>query len=58
MYNGLTRGVMHLALGPGSDKCETAMYFQTDTHMKVVLPHWFDDSVKLRVGGLTLPMAG
>jgi hypothetical protein len=26
--------------------------------MKVVLPHWFDDSVKLGVRGLTLPMAG
>src|ERR1700691_2721844 len=50
---GLTRDVTHLfALGPGSDKYETAMHFQADTHMKVVLPHWFDDAVKLGVGGL------
>ena len=54
---GLTRDVTHLfALGPGSDKYETAMHFQADTHMKVVLPHWFDDAVKLGVGGL--PTAG
>lgn len=54
---GLTRDVTHLfALGPGSDKYETAMHFQADTHMKVVLPHWFDDAIKLGVGGL--PTAG
>lgn len=51
--NGLTRDVTHLfALGPGSDKYETAMHFQADTRMKVVLPHWFDDAVTLGVGGL------
>jgi hypothetical protein len=32
------------------------MHFQADMHMKVVLLHWFDDGVKLRVGGL--PMKG
>jgi hypothetical protein len=52
MRTGLTRDVTHLfALGPGSDKYETAMHFQADTCMKVVLPHWFDNSVKLGVGG-------
>lgn len=28
------------------------MHFQPDTHMKVLLPHWFDDAVTLGIGGL------
>jgi hypothetical protein len=32
------------------------MHFQADRHMKVILLHWFDNSVKLGVGGL--PMTG
>jgi len=52
----LTRDVTHLfALSPGSDKYETAMHFKADTCMKVLLPHWFDDVVKLGVG---LPTGG
>lgn len=51
--NGLTRDVTHLfALGPGSNKYETAMHYQVDTKMKVILPHWFDDAVTLGIGGL------
>lgn len=50
---GLTRDVTHLfALGTSSNKYETALHYQRDTHMKVLLPHWFDDAVKLGVGGL------
>jgi mediator of DNA damage checkpoint protein 1 len=36
---GLTRDIIHLfALRPSSDKYETAMHFQADTHTKAVLP--------------------
>jgi mediator of DNA damage checkpoint protein 1 len=45
---GLTRDVTHLfALGPGSDKYETAMHYQESTGIKVLLPHWFDDTMRL-----------
>ncbi|KAF7970484.1 hypothetical protein HWV62_23847 [Athelia sp. TMB] len=50
---GLTRDVTHLfALSSSSPKYETAMHYQKDTGMKVVLPHWFDDVVKLGVRAL------
>lgn len=53
---GLTRDVTHLfALSPGSNKYETAMHFQEYTKVKVILPHWFDDAVRLGMG--TLPTA-
>ncbi|KAH7883429.1 hypothetical protein F5I97DRAFT_1905100 [Phlebopus sp. FC_14] len=45
---GLTRDVTHLfALHPGSDKYNTALHFAPHTHMTIVTPHWFDDSVRL-----------
>ncbi|TFY62070.1 hypothetical protein EVG20_g6835 [Dentipellis fragilis] len=50
---GLTREVTHLfAVATGSDKYNTAMHFQKDTRMKVLVPHWFDDSVRLGIRGL------
>lgn len=50
---GLTREVTHLfAVAPGSEKYETAMHYQKDTCVKVLAPHWFDDSVRLGTRGL------
>ncbi|KAI0056886.1 hypothetical protein BV25DRAFT_1813329 [Artomyces pyxidatus] len=47
---GLTREVTHLfAACPGSDKYTTALHFQKDTRIKVLVPHWFDDSVRLGI---------
>jgi hypothetical protein len=51
---GLTRDVTHLfAIGPGSEKYRTALRYQKDTQVKVLLPHWFDDSVRLGICGLS-----
>ena len=51
--NALTKDVTHVfALGGGSSKYETAMHFKDGTGMKVLVPHWFDDVVRLGVGGL------
>ncbi|KAH8977291.1 hypothetical protein EDB86DRAFT_2908524 [Lactarius hatsudake] len=51
---GLTRDVTHLfAVAPGSDKYQTALRYQKDTQVKVLLPHWFDDSVRLGICGLS-----
>ena len=51
---GLTRDVTHLfAVGPGSEKYQTALRYQKDTQVKVLLPHWFDDSVRLGICGLS-----
>jgi hypothetical protein len=30
------------------------MHFQEHTHVKVLLPHWFDDAVRLGMGGLSV----
>ncbi len=50
---GLTRDVTHLfAVGPGSEKYQTALRYQKETQVKVLLPHWFDDSVRLGICGL------
>jgi mediator of DNA damage checkpoint protein 1 len=44
---GLTRDVSHLiVLSPEGDKYHTAVQFGKAAGMKVVLPHWFDDSFK------------
>ncbi|KAI0935547.1 hypothetical protein AcV5_003952 [Taiwanofungus camphoratus] len=49
----LTRDVTHLfALSSGSVKYETAMHFRDKTGMCVLVPHWFDDSVRLGIRGL------
>ncbi|KAG2105001.1 BRCT domain-containing protein [Suillus cothurnatus] len=43
----LTRDVTHLfALHAESDKYQTAMHFASRTHMAVLTPHWFDDSIQ------------
>jgi mediator of DNA damage checkpoint protein 1 len=45
---GLTRDVTHLfALSEKSDRYQTAVYYQSETHVSVVTPHWFDDCVLL-----------
>ena len=50
---GLTKDVTHLfALSPSSAKYATAMHFKEETGVRVVLPHWFDDAVRLGMGGL------
>ncbi|CCM03482.1 uncharacterized protein FIBRA_05616 [Fibroporia radiculosa] len=49
----LTRDVTHLfALSTGSLHYETAMHFQDSTHMKILVPHWFEDSIRLGIKGL------
>ncbi|GBE78793.1 hypothetical protein SCP_0116860 [Sparassis crispa] len=49
----LTRDVTHLfALSPGSAKYETAMHYREQTAMCVLVPHWFDDTVRLGIRGL------
>lgn len=51
---GLTKDVTHLfAISPGSSKYETAMHYQKTNDVKVLLPHWFDDV--MRLGIRTLP---
>jgi hypothetical protein len=51
---GLTRDVTHLfAVCPGSEKYRTALRYQKDTQVKVLVPHWFDDSVRLGIRGLS-----
>ncbi|KAI0278529.1 hypothetical protein BC826DRAFT_649275 [Russula brevipes] len=51
---GLTRDVTHLfAVSPGSEKYRTALRYQKDTQVKVLVPHWFDDSVRLGIRGLS-----
>ena len=49
----LTRDVTHLfALTPGSPKYETAMHYREQMHVCVVVPHWFDDTVRLGIRDL------
>lgn len=51
--SGLTKEVTHLfALSKGSAKYETAIKFQKTINIKVLVPHWFDDSVRLGYRGL------
>ncbi|KAH9483371.1 PAX-interacting protein 1 [Psilocybe cubensis] len=48
--SSLTREVTHLfALSREGREYETAMHFQRETGVKVLLPHWFDDVVRLGV---------
>ncbi|PFH45698.1 hypothetical protein AMATHDRAFT_71207 [Amanita thiersii Skay4041] len=49
----LTRDVTHLfALSKSSPKYATALHFQPQTKVHIVLPHWFDDSVRLGMHAL------
>ncbi|KAL0949407.1 hypothetical protein HGRIS_009469 [Hohenbuehelia grisea] len=51
--SALTKDVTHLfAINSSSDKYATAMHHREQTHMKVLLPHWFDDAVRLAVRNL------
>jgi len=51
---GLTRDVTHLfAVSPGSEKYQTALRYQKETQVRVLVPHWFDDSVRLGIRGLS-----
>jgi twin BRCT domain len=51
---GLTRDVTHLfAVRPGSEKYRTALEHQKETQVKVLVPHWFDDSVRFGIRGLS-----
>jgi len=51
---GLTKDVTHLfALSPASTKYSTAMHYREETGVRVILPHWFDDAVRLGMGGLS-----
>lgn len=51
--SALTKDVTHLfALSSGSHKYETAMHFKGVTGMRVIVPHWFDDVVRLGVRNL------
>ncbi|KAG6888376.1 hypothetical protein C0995_008814 [Termitomyces sp. Mi166 len=50
---GLTKDVTHLfATKNTSAKYSTALHFRDDTHVKILLPHWFDDAVRLGISGL------
>ncbi|KAJ7084479.1 hypothetical protein B0H15DRAFT_849331 [Mycena belliarum] len=52
--HGLTKDVTHLfAVSASSNKYATAMRYQADTKIKVLLPHWFDDAVRLGSCNLT-----
>ncbi|KAJ8468323.1 hypothetical protein ONZ45_g17284 [Pleurotus djamor] len=37
---------------PNSAKYHTARHYQPQTHVKILLPHWFDDAVRLGSGAL------
>ncbi|KAI0328357.1 hypothetical protein GY45DRAFT_1326498 [Cubamyces sp. BRFM 1775] len=51
--SALTRDVTHLfALGPGSAKYDTAMHFKEQTGVCILVPHWFDDTVRLGIRDL------
>ena len=41
------------AISPGSPKYETALSYQKHTGIKILLPHWFDDVIRL--GNRKLP---
>ncbi|KAF8210360.1 hypothetical protein K438DRAFT_1809538 [Mycena galopus ATCC 62051] len=52
--HGLTKDVTHLfATSADSEKYAIAMQYQDTTHVKVLLPHWFDDAIRL--GSAKLP---
>jgi hypothetical protein len=44
---GLTKDVTHLfAVTPTSEKYSTGMSYRDQTHVKVLVPNWFDDTVQ------------
>ncbi|EKM60159.1 uncharacterized protein PHACADRAFT_203428 [Phanerochaete carnosa HHB-10118-sp] len=49
----ITRDITHVfALSSGTIKFQTAMHFKDTANMKVVVPHWFDDTVRLGIRNL------
>ena len=51
---GLTKDVTHLfAISRDSDKYATAFQHKEQTGIKILLPHWFDDVVRLGIGTLS-----
>ncbi|THV02405.1 hypothetical protein K435DRAFT_717243 [Dendrothele bispora CBS 962.96] len=51
--SALSKDVTHLfAITPGSAKYESAMLHKEQNGIKTVLPHWFDDSVRLGLRNL------
>ena len=51
---GLTKDVTHLfAISPDSNKYATAFQHNQQMGIKVLLPHWFDDVVRLGIGTLS-----
>ncbi|OJT11416.1 BRCT-containing protein 1 [Trametes pubescens] len=51
--SALTRDVTHLfALAPGSAKYDTAIHFKEQTGVCILVPHWFDDTVRLGIRDL------
>ena len=51
---GSTKDITHLfAISPDSQKYATAMHFREETGVNIILPHWFDDAVRLGMGGLS-----
>lgn len=49
----LTKDVTHLfAITNTSTKYSTALHYQEHTQVRVLLPHWFDDAVRLGLGTL------
>jgi hypothetical protein len=52
--SALTKDITHLfAISPNSDKYLNAMHYKHQTHMKILLPHWFDDVMRLGIGTLS-----
>ncbi|KAI0665873.1 hypothetical protein C8Q78DRAFT_480053 [Trametes maxima] len=50
---GLTRDVTHLfAMAPGSPKYDTAMHYKDKVDICVLVPHWFDDTIRLGIRDL------
>ncbi|CDO76219.1 hypothetical protein BN946_scf184894.g8 [Trametes cinnabarina] len=51
--SALTRDVTHLfALAPGSAKYDIAMHYKKQTGVCVLVPHWFDDTIRLGIRDL------
>jgi hypothetical protein len=51
--SGLTKDITHLfVVKSGSEKYQHALEYSPQTGLKIVVPHWFDDSVKLGVRDL------
>ena len=51
-HTGLTKDLF--AVSPDSREYATAMHFREETSARVFLPHWFDDIVRLGMGGLSM----